>query len=134
MKNYSKISTALRRMAEGLKDDTVPIDSIYLIAVDTNGASRFIPYDCETKGFDNSPKTVYNLARGVLREGEAFGLAAELQYVREESPEDFDELIEMLIDMEYENMELVEKILEDISKISNGDTEDEDEVQSQIVQ
>ena len=52
------ISSALRKMAEYLKEDTTPTDCIFLTVMNADGSVRLIPYDCENKTFENSPKTV----------------------------------------------------------------------------
>lgn len=124
------ISTALRRMAEYLKEDTTPTDCVFLTIMNDDGSVRLIPYDCDERTFENSSKTVYYLGNGILRDAELIGLASELWYGKEQDNEYFDHLYEILEQVEYDNLEALNKTLEEVSQVKDGGSVEVDDIET----
>ena len=122
----SKILNAIAKEYENEEDET-DIDAVFITVANEDNSLRVIPYDCETKSFNNSWKTLGYLSQGILTISSMIGIASELTYVKSFDEKEFNRLYELVSDkLDDDELIQVNKMIEDMLEMEKKWSEEDE--------
>lgn len=122
----SKILNAIAKEYENEEDEN-DIDAVFITVANEDNSLRIIPYDCETKSFNNSWKTLGYLSQGILTISSMIGIASELTYVKSFDEKEFNRLYALVSDkLDDDELIQVNKMIEDMLEMEKKWSEEDE--------